>query len=87
MLFEVDSTARVPAPPIPKSPQTSSGVSDRKALRSCGAVRPSEEKIVNRGVTLSFARPIESSKLMATQRQVADPMIQAGRLNPASNPA
>ena len=31
MLFEVDSEARAPAPPIPKSPQTSSAASDRKS--------------------------------------------------------
>ena len=30
MLFEVDSAARAPAPPLPKSPQTSSAASDRK---------------------------------------------------------
>jgi hypothetical protein len=31
MLFEVDSEARAPAPPMPKSPQTSSAASDRKS--------------------------------------------------------
>jgi hypothetical protein len=31
MLFEVDSEARVTAPPIPKSPRTSSAASDRKS--------------------------------------------------------
>jgi hypothetical protein len=30
MLFEVGSEARAPAPPSPKSPQTSSAASDRK---------------------------------------------------------
>src|SRR4029453_6761981 len=31
MLFEVDSEAQAPAPPMPKSPQTSSAASDRKS--------------------------------------------------------
>src|SRR5438128_11662018 len=31
MLFEVDSEAQAPAPPRPKSPQTSSAASDRKS--------------------------------------------------------
>jgi hypothetical protein len=31
LLFEVDSAAQAPAPPMPKSPQTSSAASDRKS--------------------------------------------------------
>jgi hypothetical protein len=31
MLFEVDSEARVPAPPIPRSPRTLNAASDRKS--------------------------------------------------------
>src|SRR5215831_7290927 len=31
MLFEVDSKAQAPAPPMPKSPRTSSAASDRKS--------------------------------------------------------
>src|SRR5262250_2892753 len=32
MLFEVDSEARAPAPPMPKSPRTLSAASDRKSV-------------------------------------------------------
>jgi len=43
MIFEVDSTARVPAPPIPISPQTSSVVSRANWLPTATATPPQAE--------------------------------------------
>jgi hypothetical protein len=53
---------RVSAPPTPKSPQTSSGISDRKRTPQLWYRQAGWGKVANRGATLSFARPIESSK-------------------------
>src|SRR5262245_51151156 len=42
-----------------------------KALCCRGPVRPSEEKVMNRGEALSLARQVEASKLMVAQGQIA----------------
>src|SRR5262247_3471137 len=49
-----------------------------KALRSRRPVRPGEEKVVNGGEALPLARQIETSQLMATQRQVAVAPLHIG---------
>src|SRR4030095_9935272 len=49
-----------------------------KALRSRRPVGPGEEKVVNGGEAFPLARQIETSKLMATQRQVAVSPLHIG---------
>src|SRR5262250_620637 len=49
-----------------------------KALRSRRPVRPGEEKVVHGGEALPLARQIETSQLMAAQRQVAVAPLHIG---------
>src|SRR5262252_1353716 len=49
-----------------------------KALRCRCPIRPGEEKVVHGSEALSLARQIESSQLMATQRQVAVAPLHIG---------